>query len=243
MDGSAGIDEGLLAGDVELVAEVHRLGSGSERASLPRHRHRMPREQVERQQRARIIVAVAEVVTERGYDAAAVREITARAGVSSRTFYSLYDDKEDAFFDAYTLLDGVVVGGVAERLSRADPRQIAAGTAVAFLETLSRWPLFTRMHTVEARGAGPRVLERRTQVFRAFVRALGEALTRAGAGDGRISVPSDAVLMAVVGGIGELVLQHVVEAGPESLPELAPSVIELIDRVAYPPPDPEPIGG
>jgi hypothetical protein len=102
-----------------------------------------------------------------------------------------------------------------------------------FLTTLAQWPLFTRMHAVEARAAGARVLERRTLVFREFVRSLSAAFQAAREVDDRVGEPSEAVLMAVVGGIGELVLQQIVEQGVAALPELEPTIVELIERVAY----------
>jgi hypothetical protein len=67
--------------DIELIGEVVRLVEQPERATLPRHRHELTRAEVETAQRARIIVATAEVVTEAGYDAASVRAMIERAGV------------------------------------------------------------------------------------------------------------------------------------------------------------------
>jgi hypothetical protein len=70
--------------DVALIEEVMRVLE-SEHESLPRHRHNLPREQIRTAQRARIIVATAEVVTENGFASASAKAIIARAGVSSKT--------------------------------------------------------------------------------------------------------------------------------------------------------------
>lgn len=219
--------------DHALIAEVVRVSAEAEPETLPRHRHDLTREQVLNAQRARIIVATAEVVTEVGYDAASVKAIIERARVSSKTFYALHGDKESAFFAAYTLLDGVVVQTARTPVRLDDPRGTLRAGVAALLETLARWPLFTRMHAVQARAAGERAFERRTVIYREFVRALSTAIAEASDVDDRITVPSDAVLMGVVGGIGELVLQHIVEHGVETLPELEPAVVELIERVCY----------
>ncbi|MGK2939066.1 MAG: hypothetical protein ACSLFR_14860 [Solirubrobacteraceae bacterium] len=56
--------------DGPLIEEVFRLTATEERTPLPRHRHNLTRSQVETAQRARIIVATAEVVNELGYAAA-----------------------------------------------------------------------------------------------------------------------------------------------------------------------------
>jgi AcrR family transcriptional regulator len=223
-----GIDPGV---DAELIGEVLALSAGASRAPLPRHRHGLTREQVLTAQRARILVATAQVVTEVGYAAASTRAIIGRAGVSSKSFYALYADKEAAFFAAFTLLDGLVLHAVRRPLETADPRRTLRQGVEAFLRTLAGWPLITRMHAVEARAAGPRVLAHRTAIYAELVGALRQAVAAAAQTDPAISVPSDAVLMAVVGGIGELVLQHVVAHDAAALPELAPDVVDLIERV------------
>lgn len=123
-----------MKAESELLAEVLRVIEGDERTRLPRHRHRLSREEVETAQRARVIVATAEVVTGAGYAAATTRAIIERAGVSSRTFYQPYGDLESAFLDAYTLLDGVVIAAARAPIRVGDPatstmRAGAVGTA------------------------------------------------------------------------------------------------------------------
>ena len=221
--------------DVALIEEVMRVLE-SEHDALPRHRHNLPREQVRNAQRARIIVATAEVVTEGGYASASTKAIISRAGVSSKTFYALYGGKDDAFFDAFTLLDGVVTNAVRTRPNSADSANDPWPGVRAFLATLAQWPLFTRMHAIEARAAGPRVLAHRNAVYGELADGLGAAIGAAQRADPRISRPSEDVLVAVIGGIGELVMRQIVERGVDSVPELEPSIVELIERASYPPP-------
>ena len=38
-----------------------------------------------------------------------------------------------------------------------------------------------------------------------------------------------------VGGVGELMLAHILEYGTASLPDLTPTVYEMLDLLAYPP--------
>jgi len=224
--------------DAELLEEVLRVSQETRRPTLPRHRHDLSRAEIERAQRARIIVATAEVVTEAGYHEASVKAIIERAGVSSKTFYALYGDKQSAFMAGYTLLDGLFVQLARTAFASADrrPRTAAREGFGMFLDSLAAWPLFARMHAVEGRAAGPRALEHRTVVYGEFVTALSAALREAREDDPRISVPDDAVLMGVVGGIGELVLQQIVRDGPASLPDLLPTVVELFERVCFAPP-------
>ncbi len=53
-------------------------------------------------QRARILQAMAEIVSEHGYPRTKVKQVTSRAGVSTGTFYEYFGDLEDCFT---TLLD------------------------------------------------------------------------------------------------------------------------------------------
>ena len=46
-------------------------------------------------------MAMAEVAAERGAGAASVAHIVSRAGVSRRTFYDLFEDREDCFLATF----------------------------------------------------------------------------------------------------------------------------------------------
>ncbi|HEX2265256.1 MAG TPA: TetR/AcrR family transcriptional regulator, partial [Solirubrobacterales bacterium] len=55
-------------------------------------------------QRNRIHQAMIEVVSERGYPETRVVDVIGVAGVSRKTFYELFDSKEDCFLAAYDVL-------------------------------------------------------------------------------------------------------------------------------------------
>lgn len=221
--------------DGPLIEEVFRLTATEERTPLPRHRHNLTRSQVETAQRARIIVATAEVVNELGYATASSKAIIERAGVSSKTFYALFGDKESAFFAAFSLLDGVVVGVVRNPPHPEEPRRQADEGIRAFLEQLAAVPLFTRLRVVEAPAAGHRALERQRAINREFARAIHRLMIAAHERDPGIRVPSEDILAMFCGGVGELMLEHILEHGTASLPDLAPTVYEMLDLLAYPP--------
>src|ERR1700704_6032816 len=61
----------------------------------------LPREHVSEIQRMRILVAMAEVASERGAGSVTVAHVVARAGVSRRTFYDLFADREECFLAAF----------------------------------------------------------------------------------------------------------------------------------------------
>lgn len=70
-------------------------------APLPRGRHLLPPEEVERHQRERILNAVARGMAEDGYASLTVGSIISRARVSRTTFYAQFTNKREAVLGAY----------------------------------------------------------------------------------------------------------------------------------------------
>src|SRR5687768_18574853 len=68
---------------------------------LPRGTHGLDRDVVEASQRTRLLEAVGRAVAERGYAAATIDDVVRRAGVSKKTFYEHFADKQDCFLAAY----------------------------------------------------------------------------------------------------------------------------------------------
>ena len=64
-------------------------------------RHALSRDEVDDIQRARIVSAMVEVAADVGYLGAAVAPVVARAGISRRTFYELFEGREDCFLAAF----------------------------------------------------------------------------------------------------------------------------------------------
>src|SRR5712691_7213909 len=101
----------LVMSGGQMPADVARR-PGNERAEttggprrrphqLPSGRHGLLPTFVAANQRERIMAAVGPAVTELGYPEMSVEAIVARAGVSRRTFYEHFKNKEDAFLAAY----------------------------------------------------------------------------------------------------------------------------------------------
>ena len=111
---------------------------------LPHGPHRLERNEVILHQRSRIFGAMIEVVGTDGYEATSVKQTIALAGVSRRSFYEMFANKEECFLAAFDLL------------ARRDVKQITTAYAAAdgSLEDRLRAGLrrFARM-TVEDRKA------------------------------------------------------------------------------------------
>src|ERR1700759_3597402 len=92
-----------------------RKPSAPHALQLPSGRHGLTREYVVAQQRERILIALAESIAGYGYAGSSVERVSARAGVSRRTFYEQFSGKEDAFLVLY----GELTGALLERVEDA----------------------------------------------------------------------------------------------------------------------------
>jgi AcrR family transcriptional regulator/DNA-binding MarR family transcriptional regulator len=176
-------------------------------------------------QRARLLDATFAVVAEQGYRGMAVRAVSERAGVSSKTFYDLFSDREDCFLAAFE-------HGVEQLAARALPafsgeRDWVAGLRAglaAVLGFLDGEPALRRLLFMEALAAGPRVLERRGQVLGelALVMEEGQAGVKAG---GRLP---GLIAEGVVGATFGVIHARLLEQSPEPLLGLLGELMAMI---------------
>ncbi|HEY5045108.1 MAG TPA: TetR family transcriptional regulator [Solirubrobacteraceae bacterium] len=126
----------------------------------------LPRAQVSEVQRRRVLAAMTEAVVEQGASSTTVGHIVARAGVSRRTFYELFEDREDCFLAAFddAIAHATAVVLPAYEGERVWRERIRAALA-ALLELFDEEPALARLCVVEALGAGSRALERRARVL------------------------------------------------------------------------------
>jgi AcrR family transcriptional regulator len=191
---------------------------------LPPGRHGLPRSFVASNQRERILDAVADVASLAGYGSMSVEGIIATAGVSRRTFYDNFTDKEEAFLAAYDAVVGLLVTRVQQAFA-------ANGTFAgrvrdclgAFLTFLASEPRFADMCIVEVLAAGPQAVERRNAVMKALAGLLQAAADELKDG------PRPPALTAetIVGGIYEVVYSRVLQGRTAELPD------ELQQDLAY----------
>jgi AcrR family transcriptional regulator len=144
--------------------------------TLPRGINALPKKVVEREQHKRLTEAMVHVVAEQGYAATAVADVLKAAGISRRTFYELFADKEDCFLAAYD--DGVetLSDAIAEGYDRRGPwpERLRYGLEAA-LDYLSTNPETASTLLVEVLAAGPRALKRRERLLRALHRLVADA--------------------------------------------------------------------
>ncbi|HST56783.1 MAG TPA: TetR family transcriptional regulator [Solirubrobacteraceae bacterium] len=182
------------------------------------------RQRVSEIQRARLLVATGELVSARGVTAVTVAHIVARAGVSRRTFYDLFDDRADCLL---ATLDGALAR-VSRSARQAYDRELEwrdrtrAGLA-AVLWFFDAEPELGALCVVHALGAGPRALERRAQVLDDLIAVVDEGRETV-----RGAQPPPLTAEGVVGAVFAVVHARMLDPATTALIELLGSLMGII---------------
>ncbi|HEX2071874.1 MAG TPA: TetR/AcrR family transcriptional regulator [Thermoleophilaceae bacterium] len=191
---------------------------------LPPGRHGLARSFVARNQRERILAAVAQVASTRGYGAMSVQDVVREAGVSRRTFYEQFKNKDDAFLAAYDEASGRLMTAIRAALDAeaAFEGKVSAGFR-AFLELLAASPAFAKMCIVEVLAAGPEAIARRARTMEEFTRFFEDAAQETLV---RENPPSPLIAETIVGGVYETVYRRIARGETDQLPRLLPDLVE-----------------
>jgi AcrR family transcriptional regulator len=159
-------------------------------------------------QRARMLNAAARVVSEYGYSKMSVARVAGGARVSRRTFYDVFEDREDCFLAIFEdalarASEGVRGAYTSDDTSRGDRGNAWCERVRAALTELLTFfdeePQVASLLVVDALAAGPRVLERRAQVLKGLSAALQEDGSRAGNGKKIAPLTGEGVVGGVFG--------------------------------------------
>ena len=203
-------------------------------APLPRGPHGLGQEAVTASQLTRLRRAVIDAVAAEGYGDTTVADVVARAGVSRKTFYVHYADKDEAFLDAYRaaraeLRSHMLAGGRAARGGTGGAGVVAQlrGTLRAYLGFLAADPATARAFVVEVLAAGPKALEQRAEVYAEFSELAAAWHRRLRAA----SPTAPAVPAAIYGAVaaaGDGLVYEVIRAGRTAeLPGLEPHLLHV----------------
>jgi AcrR family transcriptional regulator len=192
------------------------------RGRLPAGRHKLPREFVARSQRDRLLDAMVQACAAEGYGDATVAAVITRAGVSRKTFYEHFRDRDDCFLVAYDtflarFLERVIAAYQRPELEWPARVRAAIGALLAFL---AREPAFAWMGIVEVLAADERAVER----YRSAVNELAGLLDE---GRGRLpnadEVPAETATM-VIEGAAFLIRREILAGHTEELETLRPDI-------------------
>jgi AcrR family transcriptional regulator len=124
-------------------------------------------------QRARMLSSAVQVLFEHGYGELTVSRITGGAGVSRRTFYDLFEDREDCFLAAFDdALAHARALALAAWQERRGWRERTRAALFSLLVLLDREPGLCRLLVVDSLKAGPRVQTRRAEILMELSEAL-----------------------------------------------------------------------
>jgi AcrR family transcriptional regulator len=137
----------------------------------------LPRELVEASQRQRLLHGVTATVAEKGYGPATIGDITARAGVSKKTFYEHFHDKLACFLAAHdvgcqAMLDAVTNASRDALQAGADPVEQLRRANRGYLAFLTDEEPYARMFFLETLAAGPEAIARYRRCRDGFVTSL-----------------------------------------------------------------------
>ncbi len=185
-----------------------------------------PREHVTEIQRVRLLAAMAEVAAERGAGQASVAHVVARAGVSRRTFYDLFEDREDCFLAAFDeALAQAALTMLPAYEAPARWRERIRAALFALLVFCEEQPALARLCVVEALAAGPRPLERRAEIFDLLVCAVEEGRAERPA---RVPEPPPLAGEGVTGAVLSVIHRRLVAGDREALTSLLGELMSAI---------------
>jgi AcrR family transcriptional regulator len=161
-------------------------------------------------QRARMLTAAVDVVGELGYSGMSVARVTSRAGVSRRTFYDLFEDREDCFLAVFeeAVHRAGACAGVAYNARPARWRERVRAGLTALLGFLDDEPGLRALVVVDALAAGPRVLERRARVLDTLRNIVDEGRKETKPGREPPPLTAEGIVGAVLAVIHARLLTH-----------------------------------
>jgi AcrR family transcriptional regulator len=186
----------------------------------------LERERISDIQRARMLAAMAQVACERGVANVTVAHVVARSGVSRRTFYEIFEDREDCFLAAFD----EAIGRACEYVL---PAYRAGGrwwdrirsALTALLQFLDEEPFRGRLLVVETLGAGPTALQRRRQALARIIAALDEGRGKMKASGAQ---PPPLTAEGVAGAVLAVVHTRMLERDTQPLLGLANQLMAII---------------
>ena len=147
--------------------------------ALPRGRHTLTREQVQRVQRERLLVAMTELLAARGYRGFGAGDVAKRAGVSLAAFYDCFENKDACVFAGYDRFTEVLLARLAEvNLSGLDQPELVRAVLGAYLDTLQSDLVVARAYQVEIDALGPPARKRRRNALNVFADYIRELTAR-----------------------------------------------------------------
>ena len=202
---------------------AHAVASGTKPAPiyerLPHGPHRLGAEEVVRNQRRRMHGAMIEAIAERGYDRTSVKQVVSLAGVSRRSFYEQFANKQECFLATYDLIATRGAGRVAAAYRAADGdvhERLQAAFGELGQAISANWNSASLV-MLEAPKVGTPALVRLRRASATFEQMLGSTLEQTSEA-GPLPGP---VIRGIAGGLHAAMSRCLREESAQTAPQLA----------------------
>jgi AcrR family transcriptional regulator len=193
---------------VSRAAEGRPLPAGQPlyRRLRPRPNGPSPGE-VAANQRGRLSGAMIEAIAAHGHTTTSVAALCRLAGVSKRTFYELFEDKDDCFLATYESITQSAIEGfvAAQGAESSHEERLRAGFEVLARETLARPKAAGILLRELVPGEAAALAQRRAR--RQFARVIAEDFARA---PGGVMLPED-LAEGIVSGVQRVLARHLAD--------------------------------
>jgi AcrR family transcriptional regulator len=183
--------------------EGEGISSYDTHAATPQLRSRrdgLPRAPVTEIQRGRMLSAAVELVEEVGYSGVTVAQVIGRAGVSRKTFYDVFANREDCFLAAFEQAVFKATVLAREAYDSESNWQEGIRSALArVLVLMDEEPRLASFVVVDSLAAGATVLRRRAQLLGELARIIDEGRLHGDVADELPRVTSELVVAGVLG--------------------------------------------
>jgi AcrR family transcriptional regulator len=190
---------------------------------LPRGRGSLPREEVGRAQRDRLLRAMTAAVAELGYANVRIGDVVDRARVSRQSFYEQFPDKQACFLAAHQRGIAMILERLAQSaadIQSLDPSsQLRAGIR-AYLGLAAAEPEFAHCMLIELPAIGPAGLHARLAAHGQIALLLRDWHEAARAAQRHLPEVPSTRYAAAVGAVHDLVYELVATGATSDVPAL-----------------------
>jgi len=173
----------------------------------------------------RLLVAMLEVVAEKGYEATSVADVVARAGASRKTFYAEFRNREECLMAAADLAVEAGITRVRQAYEETPEWPERAGAGIlALFELAAANPGAVRVAMVEVAAAGRVGIERRERTIAQYESFIRDALQL----DDGLGPVADLVLKAIMGGLRGVLYRRIQRGQHTKLPALVPDLVRWV---------------
>jgi AcrR family transcriptional regulator len=184
---------------------------------------------VQEMQRRRLLLAMRELSGEVGLASATVGQVCKRSRMSRRTFYELFDSRDDCFLAAFEQ----ALEQIGERVLPAWEESMESGgrwrdrmraSFQTLLVLFDEQPPLARLCVIETLTGGPVVLARRREILQALAVLVDEGRGEARAGSGLPPLTAE----GTVGGVLAVIHTRLQDPDNGPLAQLVPSLCSMI---------------